>query len=365
MKVICMNKIKNVLLPAYLLISAMILLSGCGNDKTTTLFDPNVAVKPDPIITSVTPDSGLSGITELTITGQNFSAVKTENVVYFNTAIGTILSATATEIKIKSGVVAADSENVYVKVRVKGAIGFSNSVLMKLKQAVVFPFSYQSFEEPTAIEFDKDGNAYVSVLANSITNNIYKYTPAGVRSEFTPAAGGGLKYTSLKMGPDGAMYGLRSLQRAIFRTTQGVAFATWATLPSGNKLKDMDFDASGNLWLCGDNANLFKVSPTKVITSFPYTANALAIRVYNNALFVAVKKDSGSVLFKFPIDASGNIDGANPQLVVNVATALKYNVFINQFTMDIDGNIYLATNNTDPILKVTPTVYSPIWRRYI
>ncbi|GAB1349696.1 hypothetical protein MASR1M107_19100 [Ignavibacteriales bacterium] len=355
MKEILMNKIKTVLLPAYILISAMILFSGCGNDKTTTLFDPNVPVRPDPVISTVSPDSGFSGITELTITGSNFSTLPEENTVYFNTGMGTIISATATQIKVRAGVVTEAGQNALVKVRVKGALAFSNTVVVKLIQAAQFPLVFQSFEQPSALEFDKSGNMYFSLLASGVTNNIVKVTPAGVKSNFTPSIGGGYVFTSLKMGPDGALYGVRNSLRAIFRMTEGAAIASWfAITPATVKIFDIDFDDAGNIWACGDNASLFKVSPAKVLKSYPFLANATAIRVFNNTVFVAVKKDSSGILYKFPIDGSGDIDGANPQLVTNLGTAVGYNVYINQFTMDATGNIFLATNNIEPILKVTP-----------
>lgn len=370
-----MNKIKNLLLPAYLLISAMILFSGCGDDKTTTLFDPNVAVKPDPVITTATPDSGLSGITEITITGSNFSSVLSENTVYFNQSIGTVLEASPTMIKVRAGVISAAGETALVKIRVKGALAFSNTVSLKLKQATVYPLAFQSFEQPSAIEFDKSGNMYFSLLTSGVTNNIVKVTPAGVKSNFTPSIGGGYVFTSLKMGPDGALYGVRNSLRAIFRMTEGAAIASWfAITPSTVKISDIDFDDAGNIWACGDNASLFRVSPTKVLKSFPFVATATAIRVYNNNVFVAVKKDSAGILYRFPIDGNGDIDAANPITVTDLSSTVGFNVFINQFTMDINGNIFLATNNIEPILKVTqagvvtvhyPGVFLPLNAMYL
>lgn len=349
-----MTKIKTVLLPAALFMLT-VAFTGCGDDKTTTLFDPNPVVKPDPTITAVTPDSGLSGITELTITGTNFSAVANENTVYFNTGFGEVLAATPTSLTVRAGVVTEAGMNALVKVRVKGALAFSNTVVVKLKQAVEYPLAFQSFEKPSAIEFDKNGNMYFSQLTAEVTNNIFKVTPAGVKTTFTPNVGGGFRFTSLKMGPDGALYGVRNSLRAIFRMTEGAAIASWTALtPSTVKLVDIDFDNAGNIWACGDNASLFKVSPTKVVTPYAFAANATALRVIGSDLFVAVKKDSAAILYKFAIDGSGNIDGANPTQIVNLGSAFGYNVYINQFTVDVNGNFYLATNSVTPILKVTP-----------
>lgn len=349
-----MNKIKTVLLPAALLM-LMVAFTGCGDDKTTTLFDPNAVAKPDPTITAVTPDSGLSGITELTITGTNFSSVKEENTVYFNTSFGEVIAATPTSLTVRAGVVTEAGMNALVKVKVKGAFAFSNTVVVKLKQAVEYPLAFQSFEKPSAIEFDKNGNMYFSQLTSDVTNNIFKVTPAGVKTVFTPNVGGGFRFTSIKMGPDGALYGVRNSLRAIFRMTGGAAIASWfAITPSTVKIVDIDFDNAGNIWACGDNQSLFKVSPTKVLTSYPFVANATALRVIGSDLFVAVKKDSAATLYKFAIDGAGNIDPTNPTTIVNLGTAFGYNVYINQFTVDVNGNFYLATNSVTPILKVTP-----------
>ncbi|MBW7873029.1 MAG: IPT/TIG domain-containing protein [Ignavibacteria bacterium] len=350
-----MNRIKAVLLPVSLLM--MILMTGCGDDKTTTLWDPDVVAKPDPTITAVTPDSGLSGITELTITGTNFSAVKEENIVYFNTAKGEVLDATPTTLRVKAGVVTPEGENALVKVRVIGAFAFSNTVTVKLKQAVEYPVTLQGFEQPSAIEFDKDGNMYFSMLTSDVTNNIVKITPAGVKTMFTPNVGGGFKFTSLKMGPDGALYGVRNSARAIFRMTEGAAITTWtAVTPNTVKLVDIDFDNAGNLWACGDNQSLFRLDPSKVLKSYPFVANATALRVVGNDLYVAVKKDSSAMLYKFPINGSGDIDPAAVTTpFVNIGTAYGYKVYVNQFTVDALGNIYLATNDAAAILKVTPS----------
>ena len=50
-----------------------------------------------PTISSFSPESGPAGST-ITVTGTNFSEIPGENIVYFGTAKGTVISASATSL---------------------------------------------------------------------------------------------------------------------------------------------------------------------------------------------------------------------------------------------------------------------------
>ncbi|MGH7454406.1 MAG: IPT/TIG domain-containing protein, partial [bacterium] len=115
-------------------IPLIVFLVGCENDTTPSLFDPNSPQRPNPIISSIQPaDSALAGVGELTIKGQNFSAKPDDNIVLFNTDPAVVLAASATELKIKTPNVVADS--ISIKITVLGAELYTPAVWYKLRPA--------------------------------------------------------------------------------------------------------------------------------------------------------------------------------------------------------------------------------------
>lgn len=91
-------------------ILAGIALTGCGND-------PDEVVIPAPKITSFTPLEAASGET-VTITGENFSTVLSENAVMFNTLEAVVTSATATQLEVT--VPKGRASSGYITVTVNG-----------------------------------------------------------------------------------------------------------------------------------------------------------------------------------------------------------------------------------------------------
>jgi len=222
------------LIPAGLLLVAVALFIGCKKEPPTGLYDDpslNVASKPQPVITSITPSGGaLAGVTQITLTGTNFTAVKENNFVYFDATLATILQASATQLVLNAPLVVKDS--IAVRVGVFGAQQLSPAVSYNLSAAAEEFSKFQSFEEPWATTADADGNLYVSLFSNGKGAGIAKITPAGVRSDFA-LPGSVSKFSGLKMGPDGALYGARLLF-AIYRVAQGGSPSPWvaARLPS-------------------------------------------------------------------------------------------------------------------------------------
>jgi hypothetical protein len=104
-----------ILIPA-LLLTAFNILS-CSDD------DPTNENASTPFISGMTPSSGIVG-NEVTIAGQNFSAVAEENLVTFNNIPATVVAASATELTVS---VPADATTGKVKVTVNDKAGTSQS----------------------------------------------------------------------------------------------------------------------------------------------------------------------------------------------------------------------------------------------
>jgi hypothetical protein len=87
--------------------------------------DPNPSGLAAPVINSIEPASGLLNDT-VTITGSGFNTNTDYNFVSFTNDVGTVVSASATELKVKlPGIV---NTAVKAKVAVKGSLYWSNGV---------------------------------------------------------------------------------------------------------------------------------------------------------------------------------------------------------------------------------------------
>jgi hypothetical protein len=236
-------------LPA-IAVLGLLLLGSCDNPKTGSLFDPSAgSPRPQPALTSVSPSTALAGTSILTITGTNFSTVKEENVVYFNTTSAQVLTASATQLTVLAPNVALDS--IKIRVQVFGADLFSNFLLCKLDAAVSTFGNLATLEEPSGIATDAAGNLYTSLTSSGAGFGVKKITPDGVRSDFAPA-GGVTIWSSMKVGPGGVLFAART-QRALFTITQGASSSIWAQVV-GSSMYDFDFDKNGNIWVVGNNS---------------------------------------------------------------------------------------------------------------
>jgi len=142
---------------------AAIIMTGCAEDPPASLDQYPSANLPAPVLSTLEPSSqALAGITEVTITGSNFSADAMNNQVYFNGFPGTVLSATTTQLAVKVPNVVADT--VMVKISVVGAQDFSNQYQYKMVSAweVYYPFDAIA-EKAWGIITDNSSNLLVNL----------------------------------------------------------------------------------------------------------------------------------------------------------------------------------------------------------
>ncbi|MBM4167700.1 MAG: hypothetical protein FJ215_00875 [Ignavibacteria bacterium] len=343
----------NIILHGLLLLSVL-LFSGCLNEKEGSLFDPDyVSARPAPEIASISPASGLAGVTSLTITGKNFSAVKTENTVYFNDKQAQIQEASSTQLKVLAPNVVNDS--VKVRVGVKGSELFSNTWLYKLEAAVTDFGSISETQEPWAVASDGQGNLYVSMMDAGVGVGIKKFTAAGVRSDYAPS-GGIAKWSGMKMGPGGILYTARIL-RAIYQIPAGGGSPTiWVAFGDLGTVYDLDFDAAGNVWAGGNNDFIYRVRPDRSVKAFPLTANVRSVRVFNNYVYVAGKvfPDSSERVVRFQIISSDSLGPRDDYFNLTASALGGPGRTIYAINFAADGDMYVGTDMPDPMLVVRP-----------
>ncbi|MEX0737453.1 MAG: IPT/TIG domain-containing protein, partial [Bacteroidota bacterium] len=274
-----------VLIPIVLL-SAMLI--GCENEKTGSLYDPNyTSPRPDPTITSIAPSGGAyAAVDTLVITGTNFSATLGENTVYFGGSPASLLSASTTQLRLLSPL--TTGSGIEIKAGVTGASLFSNAVKYDLTAAVVAYGNLGPTETSGALTRDASGNLIASIKPEGANSRIYKFTPEGARSQYAPETGGTPQWNSLRFGPGGYLYAARGV-RAVYRFAPGggSAAALWVAFPIGVFATDIDFDQNNQLWVGGNNSNLYLIRPDATTKAFPFSGNVRAVRVFDGYLYFA------------------------------------------------------------------------------
>ncbi len=352
---------KTYLLP-YTVVAAGVLsvLGGCKEDPPPSLYQQLPST--GPTITSVAPPSGnaLAGVTLVTLTGTGFSPTPESNFVNFGIKLGTVVEASATQLRVRAPLYlerdTAVIDSVPIKVAVQGMELFSNAIPYRLDLAFIsFGGLANAVEDPSGMTTDGQGNLYVSLLNNvGIGIGVKKITPANVRTDYSPQFSSSVnKWTGMKYGRDGAIYAT-SNRNAVFRIPPGGGNAApWVSV-AGAGLSftyDLDFDPAGFIWTGGDNTALARIAPDRTVRAFPFTGEVRSLRVYNGYLYCATRNDSIWNIWRSRIVA----DTLQPrELYFNFSQhyprALAYAI-----TFANDGEMYVGTDSlAGSIVAVRP-----------
>jgi hypothetical protein len=351
----------------YLIIIVIIIFGGCKEEPTPSLFSdvPTGPIGATPTITSISPsDSALAGLDQLTITGTNFSPDTSRDIVYFNKRQAKIISATSTTIVITAPALLSDTSRFEVgdfKIATLDAELFSNQIPYKLKPAVFQFFAFTQFVKPYDFVIDASRNVFVSITNElNVGQGVKEITPDGALSDYAPK-GTEANWISMRFGPGGIIITVRQDNaRALFQVPAGGgAPSTYAVISDSKaKLTSIDFDASNNLWVGGNNTSIYKIKTDNTETSYAFTGNITALRFFNNELYAAVKTDSSTVIQSFPVDANGDL--GNPSEYFDYSKSYGSRN-VNAIEFATDGTMYLATNNINsPIVVVNSDLTSEI-----
>lgn len=322
-----------------------IILIGCAEDPPASLDQYPSQNLPTPTLSTLEPSTqALAGITEVTITGSNFSADARNNLVYFNGIPGTVLSGTTTLLTVKVPNVVADT--VMVKIAVVGAQDFSNQYQYKMISAwqVYYPLDPIA-EKAYGIILDNN-----NLLLSLISKGVYKIpSPPDTLISYIPVGNNTGKWDNFRYGPGGELYGVRSA-RGVWKLAENVApAAPWAA-PSAGVIVALEFDSNQNLWALNNNNTIFKFKQDRTITSYPFSGVLRAIRLFNNDLYVAATKDNIEGVWRIPIDANGDL--GTEQLYFET-TNIRIGAKITAVAFAADGDMILGLDKgPDPLIVV-------------
>lgn len=328
-------------------------LAGCDTTADDSLYDPDQgAPRPDPVIAAVSPMAPpsvvLAGIDQVTITGEHFSPVPSENLVYFDDVRAEVLAASETELVVRTPNLPADG--LQLRLSVLGAENFSNAVTYRLDPAISTFGDIGQVEQVFGITPGEAGGLYASLLSGSSSIGVKRFSPEGERSDYFESS---FVWPSLALGADGALYGVRRV-RAVFRLPEGGAQETFAVLPNGIALAAITAAPDGSLWTGGtatatDVAGLYRIAPDGTAERFAFEPSVRDLVVFDGALYVATPDQ----VWRFPIGAGGALGtGA----VHYDGTTDLGSAEINAIALAADGTLFVGTTAvTDPVLEVTPS----------
>ncbi len=283
-------------LSRWFMISLVLVMAiGCEYDGyPDPVWNPDATGGIAPVITSIDPpDVAYDGLTVVTINGENFSPLMTENQVTFNGRVAQIdvTASTSTKLVVTMPVVISDASinslsGIQLMVAVQGAYAgavYDHSFV--IERAVVEFGGFvgeQPHKTPLAVASDSDLNTYVA--GGDAT--LYKIDALGERSVF--ATGLSTVTTDLKVGPGGYLYFGRNTPFLYRVDPAGGVAASW--LRVGKKANIFDFNADQNIYCGGKNDSLYFVdvlAGTALGVGLAKDYTYISLRVYDGYVYVA------------------------------------------------------------------------------
>lgn len=336
-------------------IIVLMILIACERSATPSLYVENEPSKSVPVISTINPPlESLAGIGQITIVGQNFSTIISENIVFFGSDTAQIISASATELVVESPNLPRDS--LQVKIAVDGAFEFSNIAFYTLRSVFEIMGEFGEFDDAFGIAVDSVDNLYVSLQGKKIV----KITPQNEQSEYATTLVD--KASAMKFGPDGHLYYVNILSFVLRVLPGGGTDELFTTVPGG--VFDLDFDQFGNLYAGGSGEAVYRVKSDKSKTvAADYSAVSIrTVRVFNDYLYVGGQTGS-PITHKIWRNQIISADSLGPnELYFDWSGEVGGGTEVLAVTFADDGDMYVGTNASDAIYIIHPDKsYEPLY----
>ncbi len=322
--------------------------SGCEYDGPEEIWNPTLPDGLAPTISRIEPENSIAAL-EIKIIGDNFSPIVENNSVYVGDNKAEIKSASKTEICIYRPNLAGDS--LTVKVVVKDAYTIAKYSPYKIESMITTVDAFDADDAIAIIDIDAENNIYAA--SNTV---IYKLTPAGERTSFGTYTG---KVSAMRSGPAGYLYVQKPNSNAFSRIPpSGGKIQLYYTLPK--KASFFDFDQSGNIFLGGNKNGLVRVKPDSTASALGIydEFNIKAVRVFEGYVYIAAEYAGNDPAI--PVTAiwknqilNTNGDLGDKMLVFDWKNSGDFaDAEVLDITFSQDGDLYIASDYTDPVLIV-------------
>ncbi|MES2810806.1 MAG: IPT/TIG domain-containing protein [Bacteroidota bacterium] len=327
-------------------------------------------------IAAIDTDKGITGAT-VNITGTGFSAIATENKVFFNGKAAEVIAATTTKLSVKVPE-GAGIGKITVTVAGKTVEGPNFDYYFSATVTTLAGSEYASdngadgvgaaarFFYIDCMAIDKNGNIYT---VESSSYRIRKITPDGtVTTLLKNNIVNGTKYITVDNNGNIFFAGEIDQARVVRKLATDGTITNYLTpakvippvtinavhLIENINIRGLAADQLGNLfvadWFYG---KIYKVNDSGV-SVFAGGGNNSEIKGFNNTF----------IMFGFSIDLNGNLYTTNPTVTPRVtlkidptasitATPFKNNVTGSVAAVDKNGNVYSWTNISNTQIRVT------------
>jgi hypothetical protein len=338
-----------------------VLFNSCENEYPPSIWDPNYSSKPDPVITSIEPvQNAFAGIDEITISGENFSSVMEENLVYFDGVLTENISASPEQLVVKAPNMVSDS--ILIQIAVRGAISFAEYKPYSLQSAISIVGDFTANDDAYAIEYSPlDTSLYVSLLKDNQgeRNKIIRIDANNERHDYSKTLLD--KASAMRLGPDGSIFYLNR-QNVLCRVPPGgedpaTIAQLFTLLPDG--AVDLDLDPDNNIFCAGPAGDIYRVKvddASNVITAATYESfDIRALRVYDGYVYVAgdYSGDDPAVptkaIWKNEILSTDGDLGEN-ELVYDWSAGPYANSSITTLTFSAGGAAYIGITGAEVIV---------------
>jgi len=236
---------KNLSVFILFIIASSLFYAGCEYDTPQQIYPRESA--PDPIITSMVPESAENGVLEIKILGTNFSTDPNQNFVYFGTIEGHVINATENEVTVLRPVSIRGEHLIKLSVRESFSIAeFGPYSLEPGIMAISQPGEINSFA------VDNDENVYYEY-----DEVVYKVSPSGEITEFGTFDA---RSSAMRVGPGGDLYIQRDDNRDIYKIPSSGGNAE-KFLRVRRNVSYFDFDSKGNIYSGGEKYGICFTTP--------------------------------------------------------------------------------------------------------
>ncbi len=334
-----------------------VVFAGCDEDAPPSVFDPNAPGGTTPTITSVQPESlAVAGLTEVVITGSNFAEADSDNVVYFGATKATLTSATSTEIRVVPPAIVG--EDLMIQIVVAGAYETATYGPYDLEALGIEYGGFGNLDEVQSLAIDANENLYAN-MKSGVMSFVVLVPPSGQNSTYGTTTFP--KASQMNIGSGGDLYLQQSSSRYMFTIPPGGGTPdSFATLPNGPRSNYFDFDVTGNIFSAGNKSGLYVIRPDASLQEVgDYDLfDVKSIRVYDGYVYLAAINTGPTPdvpgIWRNMILAPGDLLGP-AELVFDWANAgVHATSSFFSITFSSDGDLYVGTDHTDPILIIKP-----------
>jgi hypothetical protein len=250
-------------------------------------------------------------------------------------------------IVVKAPDIVADS--ITIRIVSRDAFLIAEYAGFKLEPVSIEYGGFTNLDQVWTIAIDAQDNMYAMLKIYKI----YKIFPDGTRDD-TFGRAPFAKASEIRVGPGGYLYLQRSNNTGLYRMSlSGGSVDLYKALP--DRASYFDFDQYGNIYSGGKYGLM--VTPADGSPSWKVADYAgkdiRSVRVFQNAVYVSIA-GAGAGIWKSEIqDSKGSLGPAVQYF--DWANAGEFSAHTpGSITFAEDGDLYVGTSNTDPILVIHP-----------